>query len=181
MPKENPGKDPYPLIVTLQFDKEAQDYFNTLRKLHFPPEINYLDAHTTLFHHLPSDEPFISKELLKIAVRSAFYIRVTAVNCTGNGVALALEAKKIQEMHARLQKVFGQWLIPQDTHTIKPHVTIQNKVSAATAKELSLQLQKDFVPFSVRAIGINTWLYKNGPWDHVVFYPFSETDKISSS
>ena len=45
-----------PLIVTLKLDDAAQTYFNALRRQHFPPAINYLGAHLTLFHHLPGAE-----------------------------------------------------------------------------------------------------------------------------
>jgi len=45
-----------PLILTLNFNNEVQQFFNALRKQHFPPVINYLDAHLTLFHHLPPPE-----------------------------------------------------------------------------------------------------------------------------
>ena len=42
-----------PLILTLTLDEATQAYFNDLRRQHFPPNINYLAAHLTLFHHLP--------------------------------------------------------------------------------------------------------------------------------
>ena len=49
------------LILTLIIDGEAQNFFNILRQRYFPAERNYLDAHLTLFHNLPGNEPIIIK------------------------------------------------------------------------------------------------------------------------
>ena len=48
-----PAPAPAPLILTLALDADSQAHFDALRKQHFPPAINYLAAHLTLFHHLP--------------------------------------------------------------------------------------------------------------------------------
>ena len=55
-----------PLILTLQLDAQAFAFFNFLRQKHFPAKINYLDAHLTLFHHLPPD-PAVTEVLENIA------------------------------------------------------------------------------------------------------------------
>lgn len=47
-----------PLVATLSIDSTAEEYFDNLRKQHFPKERNYLNAHLTLFNALP-DEPWI--------------------------------------------------------------------------------------------------------------------------
>jgi hypothetical protein len=44
-------------ILTLQLDPTAQAHFEALRQQHFPPALNHIPAHLTLFHQLPdSDE-----------------------------------------------------------------------------------------------------------------------------
>ncbi|WP_208644854.1 2'-5' RNA ligase family protein [Mucilaginibacter kameinonensis] len=43
------------LILTLRLDEESQAFFDEMRKRHFPQERNFLKAHLTLFHQLPSD------------------------------------------------------------------------------------------------------------------------------
>jgi hypothetical protein len=42
-----------PIIITAEMGKADQAWANGLRAKHFPHERNFLDAHITLFHHLP--------------------------------------------------------------------------------------------------------------------------------
>lgn len=46
---------PEPLIAALTLAADAQRHSDRLRAAHFPPERNYLAAHVTLCHALPSD------------------------------------------------------------------------------------------------------------------------------
>ncbi len=48
------------MVVTALFGRQDQAWFNALRREHYPPERNMLDAHLTLFHHLP---PSVNDEL----------------------------------------------------------------------------------------------------------------------
>ena len=169
-----------PLIVTLQLDKESQNYFNALRKRHFPEQINYVDAHVTLFHHLPSTENVISRELEYCTERMGFEIDVTELYHTGFGVAFRLQSIELIKMHGNLQESFNHWLTPQDRRIIHPHITIQNKAGAQESKELFNELQKSFVPFKAIATGIDTWLYQDGPWQHAEFFGFKSRIKRSA-
>ena len=45
-----------PLILTLVLDAASQAFFDRLRRQHFPPERNVLDAHLTLFHALDGEQ-----------------------------------------------------------------------------------------------------------------------------
>ena len=47
-----PAPIPAPIIVTALFGKADAVWFDGLRRAHFPPERNRLDAHLTMFHHL---------------------------------------------------------------------------------------------------------------------------------
>jgi len=47
---------PAPLILTLTLDEASQAFFDEQRRQYFPPKINYLSAHLTLFHALPGAE-----------------------------------------------------------------------------------------------------------------------------
>ena len=49
-----------PLIVTALLDEQAQEWFDRLRRNHFPPARNHLDAHLTLFHRLPDDPVIVA-------------------------------------------------------------------------------------------------------------------------
>jgi 2'-5' RNA ligase len=164
-----------PLIVTLILDEDSSSFFNALRKAHFPPERNYLQAHLTLFHHLPEGEPFIIRTLEHTAAQhKPFPLAVTSTAFIGNGVAYKLESAKLQQLHASLQSAWKEWLIPQDRQRLWPHVTVQNKVPAANARVLYEELTNTFTPFMAYATGFSVWLYCGGPWKALATYPFTK-------
>ncbi|RYF85961.1 MAG: 2'-5' RNA ligase family protein [Chitinophagaceae bacterium] len=162
----------HPLIATLQFDKESQHYFNGLRQHYFPKAINYLDAHLTLFHHLPPSQPRILNEIENAVRIGPFAVNVTGVYHTGFGVAFQLQSKPLVQLHQYLHEAFYSWLTPQDRQPFRPHITIQNKVSAEESKQLTAELQQTFKPFTAIGTGINLWEYHNGPWKHQEFFGF---------
>lgn len=152
------------LIITINLNEEAEEYFTNLRNEHFPSAINYLKAHLTFFHKLPDDDHVF--ETLKILSRkqSQFQMEVTAVRSIGNGVAFKIESETLLLLHKSLQGKFKSLLIPQDQQRLWPHITIQNKVAAADANALALSLNATFKPFEVTAKGFTVWEYLNGPW-----------------
>ncbi|RFM25629.1 2'-5' RNA ligase family protein [Deminuibacter soli] len=162
-----------PLIITLQLQAADQLYFNELRNRYFPAHANYLDAHITLFHKLPSNEPLIPQVLQQVAQRTAIALQVSGVSNMGTGVAYALVSAETQALHQQLQQAFEPWLVRQDRQRIWPHITIQNKVTAFKAQQLHTTLQETFQPFMIQATGIATWKYLKGPWRPSNFYPFT--------
>ncbi|WP_210517517.1 2'-5' RNA ligase family protein [Hymenobacter terricola] len=166
---------PAPLILTLTLDAAAQAHFNALRRRHFPPKINYLAAHLTLFHHLPGPELAAVSELLRALSRAQLPLplRVTGLRSLGRGVAFTLANDELRALHHRLQTAFAPHLTPQDRQKLQPHVTIQNKVDPAGARQLLAELQADFVPFEAVGTGLHLWSYRNGPWESVAEFPFS--------
>jgi len=163
-----------PLVITLKIDAQAQAFFDALRRQHFPAHINYLEAHLTLFHKLPSTEPMINEVLEAVAQRKIFSLNVPDVKHIGNGVAYAIRSATVQEMHLQLQKRFNRWLTGQDRKRIWPHITIQNKVTAFKSMQLYTELKKDFKPFEIKATGLSTWRYLKGPWEHLSDFDFRE-------
>ncbi len=55
---------------------------------------------------------------------------------------------------------------------VKPHVTVQNKVSPERARALREQLLATFSPFEVEGVGLSLWRYLGGPWEPVGTYRF---------
>lgn len=161
------------LIITLAMDTASQLYFNNLRDSYFPAHANYLDAHITLFHRLPVEEPAILQALPVFARQAAMPVQVTHIQHTGNWVAYALLCPPLQQLHAAMQQTFQPWLTRQDQKVLSPHITIQNKVTAYKAQLLYQQLQPQFTPFQIQATGLQTWLYRKGPWKALEQYPFS--------
>lgn len=158
---------PAPLIVTALFGKADQAWFDSLRRAHFPPERNHLDAHLTLFHHLP---PSVAEELkhrLSAGTRGvrAPHARVRGLMSLGQGVAYRIEAPALDAIRADLLEAFAGLLTPQDAGRWRPHVTVQNKVRPALAKALLRALEADFVPRTVEISGLASWWYRGGPWE----------------
>lgn len=163
-----------PLILTLQLDEASHQYFNQLRQQHFPPERNYLEAHVTLFHHLPgSGQDAIHQHLRGLAATQPLLpLQVSGVRFLGQGVAYTLENPQLLPLHRALQQHWAAWLTPQDRQPLRPHVTVQNKVLPATARALYEQLSQEFTPFEATGTGLTLWAYQNGPWQELARFPF---------
>jgi 2'-5' RNA ligase len=164
-----------PLILTLGLDEAAQTYFNALRRQHFPPKINYLAAHLTLFHHLPGTELEAVCEKLHTCCKAQaeLSLQVTGLRSLGRGVAFTVQNEELLALHRQLQHTFGPHLRPQDQQKLQPHVTIQNKVDPAEARQLLADLQADFAPFGALGTGLELWAYRGGPWEPLHQFPFS--------
>lgn len=161
-------------ILTLRLDEPSQQHFDSLRQQYFPPERNQIPAHLTLFHALPA-EPEIAAHLAEAAGTCAgFTLRVTGVRSLGKGVAYKLAAPELQLLHADLATHFADVLISQDKARLQPHVVVQNKTTAAAARQLLEQLTQQFEPWVVTAEGLDLWHYLGGPWQHVHTFPFRQ-------
>ncbi len=169
-----PHSEPAPLILTLALDAATQAYFNDLRRRHFPPKINYLAAHLTLFHHLPgAEEAAIGQTLRDLSQTLApLALPVTGLRSLGRGVACTLENEALRALHRRLQADFAPHLTPQDQQKLQPHVTIQNKVTPTEARALLAELQAGFAPFEAVGTGLHLWAYRGGPWESLAEFPF---------
>ncbi len=163
-----------PLILTLALDEHSQRFFDTQRQQYFPAERNHLKAHLTLFHHLPPDELHITSVIEAVCAEQPMMdLQVAEVRHTGNGVAYKMESTPLIQLHRRLQKEWQSWLIPQDQHTLWPHITVQNKVDPMIAAELKNELAQDFSPFIAYGTGFNLWEYLGGPWRFIQYYEFN--------
>ena len=155
-----------PLIITITLETATQSYFNALRQQYFPAHCNYLDAHISLFHRLPSNEPFIQQTLYNFQKRTPIKIDVTGIKNMPTGVAFNLESTALQQLHKELQKEFKPFLTLKDKKKIWPHITIQNKVTTFKATQTAELLSKDFKAFSFNGMGFSTWLFHKNKWQH---------------
>lgn len=154
-----------PLIVTARLDAATFARFDGLRRAHFPPALNQLPAHLTLFHHLPGDALGEVVDASVEAVREApFALRVSGVRSLGRGVAFALESSLLAQARAAIARRFAGRLTRQDEQGFRPHVTVQNKVSPDEARALLAELSAGFTPFDAQATGLLVWRYLGGPW-----------------
>ena len=155
-----------PLIVTLQFDAATAAFFEAGRRAHFPPELNFIPAHLTLFHNLPgAEETRVIETLARAAAaRAPFAVTVSGLMRLGRGVAYRIEAPPLLALRAELAAAFDDVLVRQDRQGFRPHVTIQNKTSPERAGALFEHLAADFSPFEGLAEGLQLWAYEGGPW-----------------
>ena len=156
-----------PIILTLALDAVSQDAFDALRTRYFPPARLVVGAHVTMFHALPgemADEIAACVQAL-CAATPAFGLRLGGVRFLGRGVALDLVAGEALALRAGLRKRFEAVLSAQDRAPWRPHVTVQNKVSAGQARETWAVLQGFACAAPVRAEGVALWRYRGGPWE----------------
>jgi hypothetical protein len=163
-----------PLILTLELDEAAFAEFDGLRRRHFPPALNKIPAHVTLFHHLPGEEERGIVETLAAEVRAEapIPVKVASLRFIGRGVAYALEAPRLSHVRGRLAAAFEPWLTPQDRQGYRPHVTVQNKVAPEEARALHRELEAAFVPREIAGTGLLLWRYLGGPWEARGRFPF---------
>jgi len=165
--------DAAPLIVSALFGAEDFRWLDELRRAHFPPERNLLDAHLTLFHHLaPSLEPEVRRRLSEAARGAPPRAEAGAVIGLGRGVAIRIDSPELAAIRRELADAFAGTLTPQDAGGWRAHVTVQNKVEPADAKALRQELAAGFRPRPVAVTGLALWRYRGGPWEAVSRHMF---------
>ena len=160
-------------VLTLALDEESQRRFDALRRAHYPPGLNRIPAHLSLFHQLPRDES--TRRALEERARTtrAFAAEVTGVRSLGRGVAFVVQSAELQRLHGALAGAFQESLIAQDRQAFRPHVVVQNKAAPEEARALLGRLGEEFVPWSVRAEGLLWWEYLGGPWRLIERFEFA--------
>ncbi|HVJ00892.1 MAG TPA: 2'-5' RNA ligase family protein [Sphingomonas sp.] len=156
-----------PLVVTALLGRQDQAWFNALRREHYPPERNLVDAHLTLFHQLP---PSAADELKHRLAQETRGVRAPRAKVTGlmsldGGVAYRIESPELVTIREGLLDAFAGLITAQDAGRWRPHVTIQNKVRPVLAKAVLAALSRDFVPREVEIAGLASWVYRGGPWE----------------
>ena len=99
-------------------------------------------------------------------------LEATGLRSLGRGVAYALASPALVGLRQALAREWRDWLTPQDSAKIAPHVTIQNKVSPNEARRLLAEMQAGFAPFTVTGEGLLLWRYLGGPWELVRRFRF---------
>jgi hypothetical protein len=96
-----------PLGVTAVLDEPAQSRLDALRRRHFPPARNHLDAHVTLFHALPGEYEHEVVAALKDAVRREPPDAVVGEpRLLGRGVAFRIDAPELLALRNDLARTF---------------------------------------------------------------------------
>lgn len=162
-----------PLVVTALLDPVTQHRFDEERRRLFPVGRTQVGAHVTLFHAVPGEH----LDAVRSALEAQQYapspaVRVTGVRSLGRGAAYVIDSPALAAVHKRLAEQWWPWLTPQDRQPFRPHVTVQNKVDAETAKATVAALAAAFVPLTTTCEGLGLWRYVGGPWEAEATFAF---------
>ena len=163
-----------PIIVGVLFGRADFARLDALRRRYYPPERNRVQAHLTLFQHLPpSTEPEL-RDRLKAETRGAAApeARLAGLIELDRGIALRVESPGLEDIRARLADAFAVLLIPQDRAGWRPHVTIQNKADDRAIRAAREELGRTFEPRPLAISGLSCWEYRGGPWSPIAGYRF---------
>ncbi len=136
-----------------------------MRRQHFPPALNKVPAHVSLFHNLPgaSADQILETTSACCDGYVGFDLAPLGPRCLGRGVAIAYEGAELLSLRAALAREWMAWLTPQDRQPFRPHVTIQNKVAPNVARDLTDKMRTVALPVC-RVEGLTIWRYLGGPW-----------------
>jgi len=162
-----------PILVTATFAPGDDGWLQELRRTHYPPELNRVPAHLTLFRLLP---PSVEGELGR---RLAFHTAspppraaIGGIMDLGEGTALRVDSEELEDIREDLAQALHGLLTPQDQAPWRPHVTVQNKVEPREARRLQQALRSRYEgrPLAIRALA--TWRYLAGPWEPIRTWTF---------
>ncbi|QIL02546.1 2'-5' RNA ligase family protein [Sphingomonas sinipercae] len=155
-----------PLIVTAELGKADFAWANGLRSRHFPPERNQVPTHLTLFHALPpSSEGEVRRAIKRACAAPPPGAEIAGLMSLGGGVAFRIRSAELDAVREELASAFHGLLTAQDSGGWAPHITIQNKVEPAAARELMTSLERSFEPRPLSIRGLLLFRYLGGPWE----------------
>ena len=164
-----------PFVLTAELDGESFACLNELRRRFYAPERNRVPAHLTLFHQLPAEHGREVKALLRqvSSGKPVLEMDVGEVKFIGTGVAVFLRSPQLSALREGLAREWWPWLTNQDRAGFRPHVTIQNKVGPAEARETQRAVAATLRLTRLRGVGLHLWRYRGGPWEDVQLFRFS--------
>ncbi|WP_435011439.1 2'-5' RNA ligase family protein [Tundrisphaera lichenicola] len=152
-------------VATARLDDETSSHLNLLRRRYFPSHRNFIDAHLTLFHALSPDAVTLLGRAAAETDRRAFEVVLPGPIPLGRGVAIRVESARLVSLRGDLARPLTD-LSAQDRQPYRPHVTVQNKVTAEEASACLAELRRDWLPRVARVEGMDLWEYLGGPWQH---------------
>jgi hypothetical protein len=156
-----------PFIVTAELPRAIFGWADGLRRAHYPPERNHLEAHVTLFH---SFAPSLRDELKAYLPRIAGEFapppaRIVGLMDLGGGTALAIRSAGMLAIREEIAGHFHGALTAQDLYEPRLHITVQNKVEREAAQALQRELGEALEERDFAFSGLGLQLYRDGPWE----------------
>jgi len=169
-------------VLTLLTDDAHQKRMTALRKNYFPPKLNKLGAHLTLFHALPESklESTIIPTIKRVSAEwQPFSVNAAKPFRMKKGIAISVPKNQggdlAQKVHGALLGAWeGEgWLSEQDAGGMRAHYTIMNKVDdegevADAMEEVSGSWKGD----RGTVVGLGLWRYERGYWKWVEAFEF---------
>lgn len=173
-------------VLTLLTDPSHQKRMTSLRAKYFPPKLNKLGAHLTLFHALPEsklESTIIPTIKRVVSSRQPFGVNAAKPFRMKKGIAISVPAHQggaqAQEVHQALLSAWeGEgWLSEQDSGGMRAHYTIMNKVDdeeevARAMEEVAGNWKGD--RGTVEGLGL--WRYEKGYWKWVEGFEFAKEE-----
>jgi hypothetical protein len=173
-------------VLTLLTDKPHHERMTALRNKYFPPKINKLAAHLTLFHALPESklESTVIPTIKRVTAEwEPFSVNAAKPFRMKKGIAISVPKTQggdlAQKLHGALQEDWkGEgWLSEQDAGGMMAHYTIMNKVDdegqvADTLNEVS----ESWKPDRGTVEGVALWKYERGYWKWEQAFKFGKKE-----
>ncbi len=74
---------------------------------------------------------------------------------------------EVSALRQQLATTWAPWLTAQDRQAWRPHVTVQNKVTPAEARQTHTHLSESISPADGVVLGLQLWAYLGGPWERL--------------
>jgi len=162
-------------ILTLQLDSGNFERLQSLRQRHFPAERNWIPAHLSLFHTLSIEQVSrLDAAWDNLGRRPVLPLAFARLMSLGRGVAIGVDSPALDEFRAHMMQTLEGPFTRQDMAPYRAHVTLQNKVEPAAARQLLDELRADFTPWSGTGDGVLVWRYMGGPWELDATLPFRQ-------
>lgn len=166
-------------ILTLLTDQHMHRSMTDLRKKYFPPKLNHLDAHITLFHALPESklESDVMPAIKDLAHRTnKFELAATTPFKLKKGIAIGMPKDHggvgSRNVHTTLVRQWSDFLSQQD-FGFQAHFTIMNKVDDAKEIDKAFKDLKDgWEPCFGKAEGLSLYRYSPSGWHLMEHFTF---------
>lgn len=168
-------------VLTLLTDAKHHQTLTNTRKRYFPPRLNKLDAHITLFHALPGSklEENIKPVLREVAQKeSPFPILAAKPFRLNKGIAIGVPKSQggddARRVHAQLKQAWTGFLSQQDAGGFAAHYTIMNKVDDQKEVQHAFEeVEGQWSGCKGTVQGLSLFRYDRGHWVHAEDFKFA--------
>ncbi|KAI5196745.1 hypothetical protein E4T38_08334 [Aureobasidium subglaciale] len=168
-------------VLTLLTDAKHHRTLTETRKKYFPPRLNRLEAHITLFHALPGSllEEKIKPTLREVSSNTTqFHLLAATPFRLNKGIAIGLPKSSggddARQVHQQLKFAWEDFLSRQDAGGFAAHYTIMNKVDDEKEVQKAFeQVQEEWKGCHGTVLGLSLFKYDRGNWVHDEDFKFA--------